>query len=462
MTHLSVINPYSLEEIQTLPKNSRKDIETALKKATEAEKLGPLPKPERIQILKELLKLLTSLKPTLIKTACLEGGKPHKDTVVEIERGLLGIQVAIQSLSSMAGKEIPMEINASSSSRVAFTRFQPLGLVVALSAFNHPFNLIIHQVIPAIAAGCPFIIKPSSQTPLSCKIIMEQLYLSGLPSEWGQMLILDHEDATLLATDSRVKALSFIGSGKVGWKLKSQLTPGARCTLEHGGVAPVILAPDAKVEEILPGLVRGCFYHAGQVCVSVQKIYVHENMLQNFQAGLITEAEKLVVGDPLDPKTDIGPIIKISELERIHSWVLEAKEKGATILLGGEKSKGQSYPPTILLNPPEDCQLMKEEVFGPVVVIESYQHIHDVVQKINDMPFAFQAGVYGQDLDWLMTTAQKIYAQTVMINDHSAFRVDWMPFGGLKQSGIGLGGIENSIREYSIEKLYVMKLKELE
>lgn len=462
MAQLIVKNPYTQETLQTLEYHSEKDVEAALNAASLALQNSPLAKTKRLAILKELHRQLSAKKPELIKLAISEGGKPYRDTVVEIERGLQGIEATIQALSQLSGREIPMGINASSQSRIAFTHHEPLGVVVALSAFNHPINLIVHQVIPAIAAGCPFIVKPASATPLSCQFIMEQLKLAGLPKEYGQMLLLQHREATMLATDPRVSALSFIGSGEVGWKLKSLVAPGVRCTLEHGGVAPVVLGPDALLEDLLPALVRGCFYHAGQVCVSVQKIYVHQVMLENFKRGFIQETQKLVVGDPQDPQTDVGPLINKKEQQRVHSWVQEAIEQGAQLLYGAEEMDHQCYQPTILLNASKESRVYQEEVFGPVVLIQSYQHIEEVIHDINSLPYAFQAGVYGQDIDWVMGTARKLNAQTVMINDHSAFRVDWMPFGGLKKSGMGLGGMENALKDYSIEKLYVMKVKNLE
>lgn len=462
MSQFQVLNKFNQKVICTLDYHSSADVEAALQKAHKAEQETPLPKTTRIKILKELYRLCVENKSELITTAIAEGGKPYRDTVVEIDRGIQGIEATLQALAQLSGREIPMGITPSSSSRLSFTHHQPLGIVVALSAFNHPFNLIIHQVIPAIAAGCPFIVKPASATPMSAMKIMEFLKQAGLPQEFGQLLHLKHPDATKLATDSRVKALSFIGSAQVGWKLKSSVAPGVRTTLEHGGIAPVVLAPDALVDQLVPSLVRGCFYHAGQVCVSVQKIYVHENHLENFQKALIQETQKLVVGDPMDEQTDVGPIIHATELERIQSSVQEAIKKGAKLLYGGDVLENHCHQPTILLNPPKDCRLSQEEIFGPVVAIETYQNIDEVVEKINELPFAFQAGVYGQNIDWLMSTARKIYAQTVMINDHSAFRVDWMPFGGLKNSGMGLGGMENALKDYSVEKLYVMKLQELE
>lgn len=460
MSSFQVINPYNQKILNTLNYHNSDDVENALTIAHKTERSTPLQKTQRLKILREFYRLCTEHKTELIDTAISEGGKPYRDSVVEIERGFQGIETAIQALSQLAGREIPMGITPSSSSRLSFTHHQPLGLVVALSAFNHPFNLIIHQVIPALAAGCPFILKPSSATPLSAMKVMELLKKAGLPNEYGQLLHLKHHDATKLATDPRVRALNFIGSAAVGWNLKSCVAPGVRVTLEHGGVAPVILAPDALSEQIAPSLVRGCFYHAGQVCVSVQKIYVHQDQAEDFQKVFVQETQKLIVGDPHDAQTDVGPLINAKELERVHLWVNEATEKGATLLYGGDKLENHCFQPTILLNVPKNCRLYQEEIFGPVVMIETYDHIDEVIDSINSTPFAFQAGLYGQNIDWLMRSAQKLYAQTVMINDHSAFRVDWMPFGGLKNSGIGLGGIENTLKEYCVEKLYVMKLQD--
>ncbi|MDC0381341.1 aldehyde dehydrogenase family protein, partial [Nitrospinae bacterium] len=388
-----------------------------------------------------------------------EGGKPLIDSRIELFRAVQGIREAAQSISKLTGHEIPMNLTSSSMNRMALTTREPIGLVAAISAFNHPFNLIVHQVIPAVAVGCPVIIKPARTTPLSCLNLVNCLYEAGLPKEWCQMVVCESSLAEKLATDSRVAFFSFIGSGEIGWMLRSKLAPGTRCALEHGGAAPVIIDHDADLEEALPLLAKGGFYHAGQVCVSVQKVFVHESRLDEFQKQLVKLAEKLVVGDPTDEKTEVGPLIQESEVDRVHQWVNEAKIAGAKILTGGKKIGNTCYAPTILLNPADEAKVSTHEIFGPVINIYSFKDRLRAIERANLTPFSFQAAVFTKSIDTALDTSKRINAAAVMINDHTAFRVDWMPFGGRKDSGLGVGGILPTMMEMTEEKLLIFRSK---
>lgn len=416
-----------------------------------------LPIPQRIKILEKTALLVEERLEDFAFQAAEEGGKPLIDSRVELIRAVDGIREAARSISHLIGREIPMNLNAASTNRMAYTLREPMGVVIAVSAFNHPFNLIVHQVIPAVAVGCPVIVKPAALTPLSCINLLECLYEAGLPKEWAQWTICNREDAGKLVADERVAFLTFIGSAKVGWMLRSQVHPGVRCALEHGGAAPVIVEPDADLDDMLPLLAKGGFYHAGQVCVSVQRVFVHESIFEKVSEGLVALAEKLVVGDPLDKKTEVGPLISEREVERIDQWVQEAKKDGAEILTGGKKIGTTCYEPTILLNPPKDAEVSQKEIFGPVVCIYSYKNRDEAIQQANDVPFSFQASVFTKSLDVALDTMKRLNALTVMINDHTAFRVDWMPFGGRKQSGIGVGGILPAMEEMTEEKMFVVK-----
>ena len=271
---------------------------------------------------------------------------------MELSRAVQGIREAARSVSQVVGREIPMGLTTSSSNRKAFTIREPIGTVVAISAFNHPFNLIVHQVIPAVAVGCPVIIKPARVTPISCLNFVNTLHEAGLPKEWCQTAICKNSTAEKLVTDSRTAFFTFIGSGEVGWNLRSKLARGTRCSLEHGGAAPAIVEPDADLDDTLPILAKGGFYHAGQVCVSVQRIYVHESIVDDFSQRLTDLAQKMVVGDPLDEKTEIGPLISEKEVKRVDKWVQEAASEGAKVLTGGKMIGTSCYQPTVLLNPP--------------------------------------------------------------------------------------------------------------
>ena len=414
-------------------------------------------KKDRLEILKKTAQMATSIREELALQAAKEGGKPLTDSLVEVDRGIEGIYVAIEELSHLHGTEIPMGINAASQDRLAFSTHEPRGVVLAISAFNHPFNLIIHQVIPAVAAGCPVLIKPASSTPLSCQSVMELLHKAGLPKKWCQMILCDVDVVSKLVCDERISFLTFIGSAKVGWHLRSILAPGANCALEHGGVAPVILDKSANFDKALPLLLKGGYYHAGQVCVSVQRVYVHESIVENFSNRFAEQVKTLKVGDPIDKDTQVGPLISYSEVERVHEWVTEAISAGAKCLAGGKKKSNTCYAPTLLLNPPDQVQVSQQEIFGPVVCIYSYKTEEEALLRANSLNVAFQAAVFTEDLQMAFRCVEKLNAMAVMINDHTAFRVDWMPFGGYKKSGLGVGGIGHSLKDMCVEKMFVIK-----
>jgi len=415
-------------------------------------------KAQRISVLQKTARLMGEQRDALALAAAEEGGKPLVDSQLEIDRAIDGVHNCIECVRTAAGHEVPMGINAASESRLGMTRLEPIGVVVAVSAFNHPMNLIVHQVGPAIASGCPVIIKPAEDTPLSCFRFVELLREAGLPDAWCQPLVVtDLAVATRLVTDIRVGFFSFIGSARVGWMLRSRLAPGARCALEHGGAAPVIVARDAAIEKALPSLVKGGFYHAGQVCVSVQRVYCHQSGARQLAQGLAELAGALKVGNPKEADTDVGPLIRPREVTRVHEWVSAAIQAGAEKLCGGEILSESCYAPTVLFNPPDDAAVSQQEIFGPVVCVYSYEELDAAIARANDLPVAFQAAVYTDDLDTAMHCYRQLDASTVMVNDHTAFRVDWMPFAGLRQSGMGVGGIPYTFHEMQIEKLLVVK-----
>ncbi|MEI7720801.1 MAG: aldehyde dehydrogenase family protein [Verrucomicrobiota bacterium] len=458
-TMLKVHNPFNGKQVGVVPMHDRKQVQETLDRAAEvfAGRSKWLSVPERIAILEKFKNLVEANQDKLIQQAIAEGGKPLVDTKVEVARAIDGIKVAIETVPHLLGREIPMRLNPASMNRMAYTYREPGGLVSAISAFNHPVNLIIHQVIPAIAAGCPVVVKPASRTPLSCLSLVELLHQSGLPKDWCQAVVCSNEDAELLVTDRRLSFLTFIGSAKVGWALRSKLAPGANCALEHGGVAPVIVEADANIEEAVPLLVKAGFYHAGQVCVSVQRVYAHESLALKLAELMAEKAAKLVVGDPADPKTEVGPFITHAECQRVAEWVEEAVKGGAKLLCGGKKISECCYAPTVLWNPPEDSRVSREEVFGPVVCIYSYKNREEAVKRANGLPFCFQAAVFTKNIDQAFYYVRNLQATAVMVNDHPAFRVDWMPFGGRMQSGLGMGGIPRSMEDMTVEKMFVVK-----
>ena len=456
---LKVRSPYDGHLIKEVDLDDETRIEQALTTAEKLEQKKPLPIPERISILNKTADLVEAKAEEFARQSAEEGGKPLIDSRIELTRAVQGIREAANSIGQLTGHEIPMNLTPSSMNRMAFTTREPIGIVAAISAFNHPFNLIVHQVIPGVAVGCPVIVKPARTTPLSCLNLVNCLYEAGLPKEWVQVIICKGSQAEKFATDPRVSFLTFIGSGKVGWSLRSKLAEGARCALEHGGAAPVIVEADADIDDALPLLAKGGFYHAGQVCVSVQRIFVHEDIVESFSNKLVAIAKNLVVGDPTDEKTEVGPLIEEGEVERIHNWVEEAKAAGGKILTGGNKIGNTCYEPTVILNPPYDINVSQCEIFGPVINIYSYKNRNAAIKFANDVPFAFQAAIFTNDINAALESAKDLNAAAVMINDHTAFRVDWMPFAGRKSSGLGVGGILPSMIEMTEEKLIVFRSK---
>lgn len=421
-----------------------------------------IPMRERVQILTRAMAIMRERRESMAVEAAREGGKPLADSLVEVDRAIDSVHICIDELRSRAGEVIPMGITESSKNRVAFTRQEPIGVVVAVSAFNHPLNLIAHQVAPAVATGCPVIVKPADKTALSCLHFVQILHEAGLPKAWAQAVVTaDRKDATALVTDPRVGFFSFIGSAKVGWALRSQLAPGTRCALEHGGAAPVILTESADLDRAVPSLAKGGFYHAGQVCVSVQRVFAHSSVCRTFADGLAAAANKMVVGDPTEQATEVGPLITPGEVDRVHEWVEEARAGGGEILCGGEKLSDTAYKPTVILNPPADAKVSTMEIFGPVVCVFSYDDMDEAIGRANSLPFSFQAAVFGQDIDRIMRATSRLDAAAVMVNDHTAFRVDWMPFAGLKLSGHGVGGVPHSMHEMSVRKMTVINSPEI-
>lgn len=459
MSTIKVTSPFDGSIVGEVPYGSVPEVEAALELAqtTFLDHKNTLPTYKRVEILEKVVEIMSSQIDELTKLCASEGGKPWIDSQVEVHRAINGVKLAIEALGAQEGKEIAMGHTASSANRMAYTFKEPIGVVAAISAFNHPLNLAIHQVIPAIAVGCSVIIKPATQTPMSAIKVVEILKEAGLPNGWAQAIVCDREGGELLATSPKVNALTFIGSGKVGWYLNSKVAPGTRVALEHGGVAPVIVEADADIDELIPSIGKGGFYHAGQVCVSVQRVYVHESIANEVATKLADYASKLVVGDQLDPKTEVGPLINHNEVNRVEEWVNEAVEKGGKILVGGKRISDSCYEPTVIVNPADDALVSTKEVFGPVVCIYSYSDIEEAFDRANSLEVSFQAAVFTKNLDTALRSVKRLNGTAVMVNDHTAFRVDWMPFGGAKASGLGLGGISHSMEECSNEKMMVIK-----
>ncbi|MGE6696654.1 aldehyde dehydrogenase family protein [Hyphomonas sp. NPDC076900] len=413
---------------------------------------------QRIAVLRKLAALMEGKRDHFAMQIAREGGKPLPDAIIETNRAIDGVHNAADELRNFAGREIPMGLSAAAENRWAFTTREPIGVVAAISAFNHPLNLIVHQVAPAIAVGCPVIIKPAATTPLSCLDFVALVHEAGLPEPWCQAFITaDNELAERLATDQRVAFLSFIGSAKVGWYLHSKLAPGTRSALEHGGAAPAIIDRSADLGKVIEPIVKGGYYHAGQVCVSTQRIFVHKDIASDFTQRLVARVEELRTADPTLDNTEVGPLILPREADRVEQWIDEAVKGGAILATGGKRLSETMLEPAVLVDPSADAKVSTQEVFGPVVAVYRYGDLDEAIMRSNSLPTAFQASIFAQDIDVAMRAANRLDASAVMINDPTAFRTDWMPFAGRKTSGYGTGGIPYTMRDMTQEKMILMR-----
>lgn len=419
-----------------------------------------MPAYKRAEILYSVAEMLKRDHEMLAHLVAAEGGKPVKDARIEVTRAANTVKMSADEALALNGEQLTMDRAKGSENHIAFTVKQPLGPVLAISAFNHPVNLICHQVATAFAAGNTVIVKPASNTPLSCLQICEYFTKAGLPEGIINVLPVSGSKIEPLISDSRIRFVTFIGSAEIGWKIPKLVAPGTGYALEHGGTAVAVVDCDADLSRTIPSIVKGGFYHAGQVCVSTQNVFIHEEIYPTVKDLLIKATEKLISGDPNHDLTDVGPIITENELQRVLDWLDEAKSMGANILIGGNKVNN-CIEPTIVENTHYNMKIMNSEVFGPVININPYNDLNDIIRKCNSTPFSFQNAIYSQDIDKAMHFALEIDSKAVIINDSTAFRVDWMPFGGSKDSGFRVGGIKYSIEDVTEEKLIVIKRKPL-
>jgi acyl-CoA reductase-like NAD-dependent aldehyde dehydrogenase len=460
MAHtLKVVQAFDRAFVAEIPADTAETLDTKLERATETwrNRDGWLKPHQRAAILHRTAALLEARTGQFAKLIAQEGGKPLVDATVEVVRAVDGLHNAAETLRHFAGREIPMGLTPASEGRWAFTTKEPIGVVAAISAFNHPLNLIVHQIAPAIAVGCPVIVKPAPVTPLCCLELVALLRSAGLDEPWCQTLITDDNQlAERLATDIRIAFVSFIGSAQVGWHLRSKLAPGTRCALEHGGAAPVIIDQSAKLEKLIEPIVKGGYYHAGQVCVSIQRIFVHHDIVPEFVDRFSQRVGALRVGDPLQQDTEVGPLIHPREADRVSSW-LEEVAKSGTSVVGGGRLNETTLRPAIALFPSAEAKVSQLEVFGPVTCVYGFGEIEHAIEVANSLPFAFQASVFSSEMGPALRAAERLDASTVLVNDHTAFRTDWMPFAGRRQSGYGIGGIPATMEDMSQEKMIVLR-----
>lgn len=424
------------------------------------EKMKALSSSERMRILKAVAHEIGRNSDHLALLIAREGGKPLKDALIEVARARDTFELCAEECWRLRGETIPMDRTESGKGHLNFTVREPIGPVLAISAFNHPLNNLAHQTGPAIAAGNMVILKPASGTPVTAFILAEMFLKAGLPPECFMVFTATPDHVEKILTSEKIAFVSFIGSAKVGWNMRRLIAPGTRISMEHGGQAPAILREDADLREAIPQLIRGSFYHAGQVCISTQRIFVHRNIFEVFKNEFVLRAKKLKTGTAMDDTVDVGPLIRPEEVQRIRKDIDEAVSKGAMILCGNEvKGNAQQFlTPTVLAHVPRDAALMKNEVFGPVVCLNSYEDEEELVNYLNSNPYIFQSCLYTKDIKAALGLSQRISTMTMIVNNHNAFRVDWMPFGGHGQAGLGMGGVRFTLGEMTRIKQTIIRL----
>jgi acyl-CoA reductase-like NAD-dependent aldehyde dehydrogenase len=401
--------------------------------------------------------LLLERREEFAKVLAIEVGKPIRESRSEVERAVQTLQISAEEAKRIHGNGIPIEAAPGSENRMALTVRVPIGVVAAITPFNVPINLVCHKIGPALAAGNSVVLKPAEVTSICAVMLAELMEEAGLPS--GRLQVLTGPGSKIgewLLENKDINMFTFTGSPSVGEYIRSKA--GLRkVALELGNNSATIVHKDANLEQAATLVAQKSFNNAGQVCISVQRVYVHEDIYDTFVSFLIEKTKTFVIGDPLDEKTDVGPMIRLREAERVEAWVNEAVEQGAAIELGGKRD-GSLYYPTILSNVNDDMKVCKQEVFGPVVSIAAYSEMDEVIARVNDSDYGLQAGLFTNDLQFAMKAAREIEVGGLIVNDASAYRVDHMPYGGVKNSGNGKEGPKYAIEEMTEERIIVFNL----
>ena len=434
-------------------------IERAIAAAARAsEPMRKLPPFERQRVLEHCVTRFRERADELAQTLCVEAGKPIRDARGEVTRLIDTFKVAAEEAVRIGGEVVNLEISKRAAGYRGMTKLVPVGPCSFITPFNFPLNLVAHKVAPAIAAGCPFVLKPSERTPLGALIIGEVLAEMDLPAGAFSVLPCDHAHIAPFIEDDRLALLSFTGSGKVGWDLKAR-AGRKKVVLELGGNAACIVDGDqsAQLHAIADRIVFGAFYQSGQSCISVQRVIVHEALYEPLKRLLLERSRVLVAGDPKDEKTFVGPMIDEPAAKRVEDWIARAVRRGAKVLCGGTR-RGAMVEATVMENVAHDEPLYREEVFGPVVMLERVGSFDDALARVNDSDFGLQAGVFTDSLAHTMKAWDELAVGGVIVGDVPSFRVDNMPYGGVKGSGFGREGIRYAIQDMSEVRLLVTKI----
>lgn len=448
--------PFDGAEIARLPRPTAEEVEAAVTKAVAAfAKTRVLPTYARVAILRRVASALDARRDELGRTVAREAGKPVRAARGEVERASATFSAAAAALEAWTGEMLPLDVNAASLARWGVVKRVPLGPVLAITPFNFPLNLTAHKVAPAIAVGAPVVQKPASQTPLSALALQAIVREAGWPADAYAVLAVPGREAEALVRDPRLPVVSFTGSGAVGWRLR-EIAPRKRVGLELGGNAACVVHSDADLDDAAARVAAGAFGYAGQSCISVQRALVQRDVFDAFREKLLARTAALVPGDPLDEKTDVGPMIAPEEAARAVTWIEEAAAGGARVLAGGTRT-GSIVLPTVLSGTSRDMKVEAQEVFAPVVTLSAYDTWDEALERVNDSKYGLQAGVFTRDLGRVQRAFDVLEVGAVLVNDVPTWRADRMPYGGVKESGIGREGPAYAMEEFTEPRLLVLR-----
>jgi glyceraldehyde-3-phosphate dehydrogenase (NADP+) len=443
---LEVLFPFTGEVIFTTFNASENQVKQLLKNYEENENFPDLSSYVKRNVLEKTVQLLTEKAEDLALTITVEAGKPISLARQEVQRAILTFKLAADIALNARGESLRIDLKEGLEGKLALVNRFPVGTVLAITPFNFPLNLVAHKVAPAIAAGCPIILKPSPKTPITAIKLGEILLEAGYPPEMLNIIPCENSVAQMLVESNVPKLLTFTGSAEVGWHLKT-IAKKKKVLLELGGDAAVYIHKDANLEFAAAKCAYSAFVYAGQICISVQRIYIHQDVYPQFLELLISETDKIKLGDVLDEKTVCSSIIDTKNYKRILRWISEAEKKGATRIYGGEEKRNKIISPCILENVPEKSSLGKEEAFGPVVNVYSVQDENEAIQKINSSRYGLQAGIFTNEQEIIKKFYYQVQVGGITVNETPTFRVDNMPYGGIKDSGIGREGVFYAYQE---------------
>ncbi|MEN3039286.1 MAG: aldehyde dehydrogenase family protein [Candidatus Kryptonium sp.] len=452
---IQITNPFNNQTVGEVYLASPDDLEDAVISAQSAfEKTRVLPSYKRSEILEFISNEISKRREEFAEMITKEMGKPILFSRAEVDRAIFTFKIASEEAKRINGEIIPLDLASHSEKRLGFVKRFPIGVILAITPFNFPLNLVAHKVAPAIASGNSIILKPSSQAPIVSVMLAEIIEKSGYPVGGFNLVPCKSDEIELLVRDERIKMVTFTGSADVGWKLKN-IAGKKRVTLELGGNAAVVVEPDANLDFAIKRIALGSFGQAGQSCIAVQRIYVHKDIYTEFEKKFVEETKSLKVGNPFEPDTIVGPLVDESAAIKTEAWVNEAVQNGAKILTGGKRN-GTFYEPTILIDVKPDMKVSCQEVFAPVVTLEKYNTFEEAIEKVNNSRYGLQAGVFTNDIKKIFYAYEKIEVGGVIINDYPTYRIDHMPYGGVKDSGFGREGLRYAIEEMTELKLMVL------